>query len=226
MSDERRPVVLVHGLGSTFEHNWRRHGWVDLLEAEGRRVVGFDMPGHGAAPLLGAGETGPGRLVDLCASIGPVDLVGFSAGSVLGLTATVERPDLFGRVALLGLADAQLQTTPESKAAGLSDPDAPIMRGIRLAAERAGNDVEAVLASALQTGPPPTFDSLARVRGPVLLVLGELDLVGRADRVLAALPQGRLVVLRETDHFSTTQRFEAKQAVLDFLAEADVAAPA
>jgi pimeloyl-ACP methyl ester carboxylesterase len=41
------PVILVHGLGSSFEHNWRATGWVDLLADEGREVVGVDLPGHG-----------------------------------------------------------------------------------------------------------------------------------------------------------------------------------
>ncbi len=212
------PVVLVHGMGSNFEHNWRRHGWVDLLEEAGREVLGFDMPGHGRAPGLGAADdSGVQRLVELCAQHGEVDIVGFSAGSVLSLTAVVRRPELFRRVALLGLADTQLRMTQESMRAGASDLDSPVMRAVRRAAERAGNDVTTVLDWALRADAPPTFADLGRVTSPVLLVLGEQDFLGDADELAASLPQAHLVTLPDTDHFATPARFEAKLVVLDFL---------
>jgi pimeloyl-ACP methyl ester carboxylesterase len=216
---EKPPVVLVHGMGSNFEHNWRRHGWVDLLESAGRNVVGFDMPGHGdALPLAASDDSGVARLLELCESYGEVDIVGFSAGSVLSLTAVTHRPELFQRVALLGLADVQLLVSVESMRAGASDPDSPVMRTVRVAAERAGNDVSAVLDWAQRSDAPPSFADLARVTSPVLLVLGDQDFLGDATRVLQSLPQSRLVTLADTDHFSTTSRHEAKVVVADFLA--------
>ena len=42
-------VVLVHGLGSSFEHGWRTAGWIDLLRDAGRRIVPVDVLGHGTA---------------------------------------------------------------------------------------------------------------------------------------------------------------------------------
>jgi pimeloyl-ACP methyl ester carboxylesterase len=48
MSDH--PVLLVHGLASSFEHNWRATGWVDILADEGRTALGMDLPGHGGGP--------------------------------------------------------------------------------------------------------------------------------------------------------------------------------
>lgn len=215
---EKPPVILVHGMGSNFEHNWRRHGWVDMLEDAGRRVVGFDMPGHGSSPVLAeSGDTGVRRLVELCESQGEVDIVGFSAGSVLSLTAVARHPELFRRAALLGLADTQLRITAEAMRASASDLDSPVMRTVRRAAERAGNDVSSVLDWALRSDAPPSFDDLAQVTAQVLLVLGEQDFLGEADGLLGALPQARLVTLPDTDHFATTSQFEAKLVVLDFL---------
>lgn len=215
---QKPPVVLVHGMGSNFEHNWRRHGWVDALEESGRRVIGFDMPGHGSAPALAeAGDSGVGRLIELCEDIGEVDIVGFSAGSVLSLTAVVRRPLLFRRAALLGLADTQLRITPESMRAGASDLDSPVMRVVRRAAVRAGNDVTAVLDWALRSDAPPSFADLGRVTAPVLLVLGDQDFLGEAEGLLEALPHAQLVTLTETDHFATPTHPEAMRAVLDFL---------
>ena len=52
---------------------------------------------------------------------------------------------------------------------------------------------------------------------PVLVVLGERDFAGRADRLMAALPYGRLLSLSGTDHFGTPKDFRFLQAALDFL---------
>ena len=38
------PVILVHGLASSFEHGWRETGWVDLLRDGGREVIPLDRP--------------------------------------------------------------------------------------------------------------------------------------------------------------------------------------
>lgn len=214
---DKAPVVMVHGMGSNFEHNWRSHGWVDVLAEAGRDVVGFELPGHGSAPPLEASTTGVDRLLELCESYGEVDIVGFSIGSVLSLTAVVRRPDLFRRVALLGLADTQLRVSLESMREGAIDLDSPVMRTVRRAAERAGNDVRTVLDWAQQSDAPPSFADLARVTSPVLLVLGEQDFLGGADLLLESLPQARLVTLPDTDHFATTSRHEAKIVVADFL---------
>jgi pimeloyl-ACP methyl ester carboxylesterase len=218
MSD-KRPVVLVHGMGSNFEHNWHRHGWVEMLEEAGLPVLGFELPGHGsAAPLAATGDSGVERLIEFCEAHGEVDIVGFSLGSVLTLTTAVRRPDLFHRVALLGLADTQLKVTGDDVRASLSDPDNQVIRAVKVAAERAGNNVTTVLDWAMRADAPPSFDELSRLTAPVLLVLGEQDFLGEPDLLLESLPQARLVRLPDTDHFSTPSRFEAKLVVVDFLA--------
>ena len=40
-------VVLLHGFGSTFEHNWVQTGWVDILGDFDCTVPPIDLPGHG-----------------------------------------------------------------------------------------------------------------------------------------------------------------------------------
>lgn len=216
----RPPVIFVHGLGSTYEANWVKSGWRDLLEAEGRTPVGHNMAGHGGEPLLERPrETGMSRLHTQIEELGgQADVVGFSAGAVLSLTAATERPELFHRLVLMGTGDRSYLGTLEEKRASLTATmESPFMAGIRLAAERAGNDFDEVMACSFDTDPVPSFASMAAVTCPVLFVLGERDFVGPVDRLLDAVPDGRLVTLRRTDHFSTTQRFEAQEAVTTFL---------
>ena len=197
-----------------------KSGWADLMAAEGRTPIGHTMAGHGDAPLLAPPEdTGTGRLhQQIEAHGGTADVVGFSAGAVLSLTAAVERPDLFNKLVLMGTGDRSYLATLEEKRASLATSlDNPLFRGIRLASERAGNNFESVMKCSYDTQPVPSFESMAAVTCPVLLILGEDDFVGPVDLLMAALPDPRLVTLRRTDHFATTQRFEGQEAVLKFL---------
>lgn len=218
-----KPAILfVHGLGSTYQANWVRSGWADLCAAEGRTPIGHTMAGHGAAPLLEPpGDTGPSRLHRQIDELGgAADVVGFSAGAVLSLTAAVERPELFRRLVLMGTGDQSYLSTLAQKRESLAGSmDTPLFAGIRLAAERAGNDFARVMEGSFNTDPVPSFEEMAVVTCPVLLVLGDKDFVGPAERLLDALPDARLVTLRRTDHFSTTQKLEAQEAVLTFLQE-------
>ena len=62
--------------------------------------------------------------------------------------------------------------------------------------------------------------SLAQVNCPTMVVLGERDFIGSADRLVAALPDVRFVSLAGVDHFATTADFGAIDAVVRFLTEA------
>jgi len=219
------PVLLVHGLGSSFVHNWRATGWVDLVQMEGREVLAFELPGHGKAPGLDAsGDPATRRLLDQLPKTGKVDAVGFSAGARLVLDAVVARPDAFRRVALLGIGDSMWN--PGGGADALADqldsdrvdPDGSSSARLLMQMIRsAGNDVRSVAAYARAMTALPALDQLGGVAVPVLVVLGDRDPVGPADRLVGALPQGRLVTLRGVDHFATTSSFQCQDEVLRFL---------
>ena len=51
----------------------------------------------------------------------------------------------------------------------------------------------------------------------MLVVIGDRDFAGPADQLAEALPDARLVVLRNTDHFATPESFGFIDAVLEFL---------
>jgi pimeloyl-ACP methyl ester carboxylesterase len=239
-------VVLLHGLASSFEHNWREPGWFDLLTEAGRDVIEVELPGHGKGPH----ETDtfadvPGevaRRIDRAVS-GPVDGVGFSLGGHTLLTIATRAPERFRRLAILGVGDSALQPpTPEGRSdprssdldpsrptrtyvmadafdralADGTEPEPPAQLFWRLA-RSAGND-PAVLARFLRR-PTRALDGLDRITCPVLVVIGERDQFGPADELVAALPSARLVTLRGTDHFTTTSDYRCLDAVLGFLDE-------
>ncbi|WP_068263235.1 alpha/beta fold hydrolase [Janibacter limosus] len=216
------PVALIHGMGSTFEHNWRETGWVDLLETEGREIIPVELPGHGSEPALnGEGDSAAQRLLERIGD-GPVDAIGFSAGAAALYDAIVQRPEAFRCVSLLGLSDALIErrtTGIPELADELEHADESSSVMARLLAQMAlgaGNDLTLV-ADYVRTMPPlPDFDSAASAQVPVLACLGDKEPTG-ADRLVAALPDARLLTLRRTDHFATPTSFQCQAAVLSFI---------
>jgi pimeloyl-ACP methyl ester carboxylesterase len=217
------PVVLVHGMASSFDLNWRRTGLADLLADAGREVVPVDLLGHGSAPA----PHDPEAYADLTARVvevlpdGPVDAVGFSLGAHVLLETARDDPSRFGRLVLGGVGDTLLgaqDREPLAAALEAGDPGAPGILGlfVRLA-EGSGTDPLALAALLRRPSTPLTEDDLGRVACPVLLVLGERDHAWPADRLLAALPDARLVALRGVDHFATPTDFGFLDATLEFL---------
>lgn len=222
------PVALLHGMASTFDHNWRGPGWVDLLGEGGREVLPLHLPGHGPAPAdpVAIGDPPAFVAAQLAEVSGGrlVDAVGFSAGAQALLGVAARGTTALRRLALLGIGSFVLQpdTGGAARLADLLDgPDDTVdvmVRVLRRMALAAGNDPGAVAAYLRRPRPPLRPEDLARVRCPVLVVLGDRDTAAPADRLVAGLPDARLVTLRGTDHFATTSDPRAMDAVLDFLA--------
>jgi hypothetical protein len=51
----------------------------------------------------------------------------------------------------------------------------------------------------------------------VLVVLGDGDFAGPADRLVAALPDAELVILRHVDHFGAPRDFTCISRSLEFI---------
>ena len=220
-------VLLVHGFASSAEHNWRRPGWLDLLAEAGRETIAVDLLGHGRAPRPASPAGYEAVEAHVAAAIGdrePVDAIGFSAGAQVLLRLAADRPGRFRRLALLGIGARALERgDPEPIIAALEglrdDPDPENVHGMvfRRLAEGPGNDRAALIAFLRRPQRPPSAAELARITGPVLVVLGDQDPAGPGDGLVAALPGARLVTLRGVDHFGTPSDVRCMQAVLDFL---------
>ncbi len=220
------PVLMVHGFASSFERNWREPGWVDVLQEEGHPVIGVDILGHGEAPK----PTDPDAYRDLHIGIetalpaeGQVDALGFSMGGQLLLRVAARAPERFRRLAIGGVGDNIFTRSVSDDAArailagqpGESDHEAA--GAFARFAQAAGNDPEALAACMRRPSEPITEEEVSRVKMPVLVVLGDRDFVGPADRLMAALPEARLVTLAGADHFGTPKDFRFIDAVVEFL---------
>jgi pimeloyl-ACP methyl ester carboxylesterase len=220
------PVLLVHGWGGSFETTWRRNGFTELLTDAGREVIGVDLLGHGTAPK----PHEPEAYADLSARIvdalpdQPVDAVAFSLGAITTLRLAAVEPERFHRLVVAGVGRNLFERDDDQRERILAGVDGTAQEDDNLArlfgqyAGQPGNDRQAL--AALLRRPDEgalTEESLAAVTCPVLVVIGDRDFAGPADRLVAALPNARGVTLRNVDHFATPESFGFIDATLEFL---------
>ena len=219
------PVVLVHGWGGSFESTWQRSGFTELLKDAGRDVLGIDLLGHGTAPKphepeayddLGA------RVLELLPDE-PVDAVGFSLGAMTLLRVAAQHPERFRRLVLAGIGknvvDPDDDGHGERIAAAIEGTGSEADTHAHVFAQYAhqpGNDPVALAAIMRRPRSPMPPALLAGATCPVLVVIGDKDFAGPGEPLAEALPNARLVTLRNVDHFATPEAFGLWDAVLDF----------
>jgi pimeloyl-ACP methyl ester carboxylesterase len=224
------PVVLVHGWGGSFAATWQQPGWEALLQDAGRTVIGVDLLGHGTAPKPhdpAAYADLTERIVEALPPDGTIDAVGFSLGAATLLELATRRPERFNRLVVSGVGASLFRDDPDRHTAilagveGTSDSDDDnIGRLFGQYANQPGNDREALAACLRRKARRLESEDLGVITCPVLVALGDRDFAGPADPLVEALPDARLVVLKNTDHFATPESFPFIDAALDFLGAA------
>lgn len=116
----RPPIILLHKLGGWLS-DWRFVA--PLLAAQGRKVIAFDLPGHGGSRWLGPvpyiqtlGETAAllvGAFDEM--GINRVDLIGTSLGGCIAVPLAAYWPERINRLALVSSALGGRRTLAEIK---------------------------------------------------------------------------------------------------------------
>lgn len=217
-------MLLVHGFASSFHLNWEEPGVSYLLEDAGREVIPVDLLGHGTAPKphdpaeyadLGA------RVVEALPPDGQVDAVGFSMGARTLVEVVAAHPERFGRLVLAGVGEnlfAEGDKESIARAIEFGDGGPGGIAALFVSfANGSGNDPKALAACMRRTEPMITEEQLARITCPTLVVIGDKDFCGPADRLVSLLPNAELKVLRNVEHFATPKDFGFIDATLEFL---------
>jgi pimeloyl-ACP methyl ester carboxylesterase len=230
------PVVLVHGFSETAQSIWVAGGWVEALVRSGRRVVSFDLRGHGRSdrPRNAADYSAQRLLADVDAVVAaaraaPADLIGFSLGGEIALRyAMAHGRARVRRAALISLGRAFLRPRARStgmSVEGLRADDAsqlhPLVQKFRARLQERGLDLRA--AAALLEGErlPPGPGELERVDVPLLFVSGEREkMVGDAAPLAERVPGSRLLHVPGADHDAAVFAARTRAAVLEFLGPA------
>jgi pimeloyl-ACP methyl ester carboxylesterase len=220
------PVVLVHGWGGSFDATWRSTGFTELLADARRTAIGVDLLGHGAAPK----PADPEAYADLTARVletmppEPVDAIGFSLGAITLLRIAIAAPHRFRKLVLAGIGgtlfDDDTTGTDRIVAAleGRTGDDDTLANAFAAHARRPGNDLAALTAVMRRPrGVPFTPDLVAAATCETLVVIGDRDFAGPGAPLADALPNARLVTLRNVDHFATPESFGFIDAALSFV---------
>jgi pimeloyl-ACP methyl ester carboxylesterase len=215
-------------MATSSARTWGDTGWLDLLADMGRRPMPLDLMGHGDADRPSRPAAYDRLEDDLYERLpdGPIDAVGFSLGARTLLVLASRHPDRFRSLVVAGVGQNLFREHrgEDSEALarafeGHADPDDPRLRYFATLSEAPDQDPAALAALVRRPHRVPLrADDLARITCPVLVVIGDRDDAGPADPLADGLPDARLVVLRNVDHFATPKAMGFLDAALDFLA--------
>jgi pimeloyl-ACP methyl ester carboxylesterase len=217
------PVLLVHGFATSAQRTWAEPGWIDLLTEAGRQVIAVDLLGHGEAPKPHDPAEYEHMEDHVLAQMPdqPVDAIAFSMGARITLGLAIAHPERFRRIVLAGLGENAFRSEGGSSIADAIEseetPENLVARHFKELAHAPGNDPAALAACMRRPFAAIDEAELARVTCPVLVVLGDQDFVQPADRLVAALPDARLLTLKKMDHFGTPKDFTFIDEALGFI---------
>jgi len=189
---EGEPLVLIHGGLMTIE------AWGPFLPAlaETRKVYAIELEGHGRTVDLDRplsirqfSEDVGGFIEEV--GIGPVDIVGYSMGGAAAAGVGVLRPDLVRSLVIIS-ASHQDDAIWDSVRAGWPYMTADMMEGTPMKTayeavapypERFTGFIDKIRDSMTTTGTGWTDEEIAAIEAPVLMILGDHDLI-QLDKAL------------------------------------------
>lgn len=205
------PVVLLHG-GLESGAAWR--SYAEAL-SDDHRVLVPDRRGHGRTADVEGDYTYEAMADETIAFLervvgGEADLVGYSDGGVVSLLVALARPELVRSLVVIGTDfhhDGLLPTMAERLAN--PDPDNPALGPLREEYGQLSPDgpahwstFHAKVAKMGVTGPTMTVDHLERIERPVLIVVGDDDVIDHHHTVdmFEHLPMAQLAVVPGSSH--------------------------
>ena len=228
------PVLLIHGFASNVATNWVDTGWVKTLTRAGYRVIAYDNRGHGQSEkLYGLEDYGAPimaedarRLLDHL-GIERAHVIGYSMGARIAAFLAIAHPARVRSLVFGGLGINMVRgvagTGPVAQRARSrqhrrgDQPDGAHLPRLRRADEERPQGARRL--HPLGAGADHAPRRSAALRCPVLVVVGERDVIGGSAAELAALiPGARGIELAGRDHMKAVGDKGFKEAVLGFLA--------
>ncbi len=212
---DKPPVLLIHGFASNIETNWVNTGWVTFLTRAGYRVIALDNRGHGqsqklyelidyGAPLMAEDAR---RLLDHV-GVKRANVIGYSMGARISAFLALTHRDRVAKVVFGGLGINMVRgmagTGPIARALeapSLDDVTNPAVRTFRAFAEQTKSDLLALAACIRSSRAPITAEMVGEIAVPVLVAVGDEDVIGGSADELAKLILGaRAFTIVGKDH--------------------------
>lgn len=228
------PVLLIHGFASHIAMNWIGPNWVQTLNAAGYRVIALDNRGHGQSVKLYNTEDygSPLMAEDACRlldhlGVRRAHVIGYSMGARITAFLALAHPDRVVRIIFGGLGGNMVRglagTGPIAhalEAPGLDDVTNPTARTFRIFAEQTKSDLKALAACIRSARAPISADMIGQLQCPVLVAVGEQDVIaGPAGDLAQLIPGARAFTIPNRDHMKAVGDKAFKAAALVFLAE-------
>ena len=189
VAGEGKPIVLLHGNGE--DHNVF-HVEMDQLVSAGYKVYAPDSRGHGVnEPLTEYHYADMAEDTwEFIRALGleKPALYGYSDGGIIGLLLEINHPGTVGIMAVSGT-----NLSPEGLIPSFIEEYTAI-----------NEENPNPLVTMMLTEPDIDPEELKDIRIPVLVTAGEYDLVLRSEteKIAAALPDARMIILKNEDHGS------------------------
>jgi pimeloyl-ACP methyl ester carboxylesterase len=229
--EQGHPLVAVHGFASDYALNWVGSRWQETLTQAGFRVIGLDCRGHGHSDkphdeaAYGV-ETMAGDVVRLLdhLNVRSAAYLGYSMGSRIGLQVVMDHPARVTRAVFGGIGAAGAIERAQAIADALrsAEPtDDPVAQTFyKFASARPINDLQALAACIVGLRPDEDPARLAKIKTPILVVVGDQDQIASdAPDLVELIPSARLVTISGRDHMSAVPARDFKRAALDFLGD-------
>jgi pimeloyl-ACP methyl ester carboxylesterase len=230
------PVLLIHGFASNIAMNWTSTGWIETLHKSGRRVIALDNRGHGesaklyqladyGAPLMADDAR---RLLDHL-GVAKAHVIGYSMGARIAAFLALDHPERVASLVFGGLGINMVRgmagTGPIAhalEANSIDDVTNPTARTFRAFAEQTKSDLKALAACIRSARAPLTAEMVGRIAVPVLVAVGERDVIGGSAGELAKLiPGAQAFVIAGREHMKAVGDKTFKAEVVEFLSRVD-----
>lgn len=229
---EDKPILLIHGFGSTHKNNWVEPGWTAHLVDAGFYVVMLDNRGHGQSQKLydrvdynldRMAEDGYNLMQHL--GFDEFDLLGYSMGARISAFIAIAHPDAVKHVILGGLGHNIIEGTPDVEkiangllADSLADVKDEHGRTFRIFADHTGSDRNALAACIMSPRRTMTVAEVQQINQSVLVAIGTVDEVaGSGEELVAMLPNGEYLPIPRRDHMRATGDRVFKEGSVKFL---------
>ncbi len=228
------PILLIHGFASSHAVNWVFPQWVRTLTGAGRRVILYDVRGHGRSakpydPADYAIDTLAREALALLDHLGVAraDVMGYSMGARIAAFLQRLAPGRVRSLVFGGLGSSLVEggTLPMGiadamEAPSLDDLSDPNQRLFRAFADATKSDRRALAACIRGARQLMDVDEVARIACPTLVAVGTHDdIAGDPEHLAALMPDARALHIDGRDHNKAVGERTFKDAVLAFLHE-------